>query len=461
MAIKRLLICTRGEIACRIIRSAKELGITTIVVHSGPDKASLAAQYADVTYDLKEAHASKTYLNKEAIIQAALDTQADAIHPGYGFLSENVEFAKMVEAAGLIFIGPDYQTIKKMGDKSEAINTAIAAGVPVVPGSNGQLNEDELLSIAEKIGFPLLIKASSGGGGKGISLVNSQSELTEKLAMAKREAIASFADDRMYLEKYITKARHIEVQILGDGDNVVHFFERDCSVQRRRQKIWEEAPAVCLPETTRQKMCESAVKLASSVHYRGAGTVEYLYDEDNDEFYFIEMNTRIQVEHPISEQICRVDLIKEMIQIAVGKPLALKQQDIKYNAHAIEVRINAENVYKSFFPCPGKIESINWPKGIGVRVDEGIYSGYQIPPYYDSLIAKLIVTGRNREEALSRLQRALTELSIEGIDTTIPLFTALSNEKVIQSATFHVNWLENWLTGWLAAQNRLTEQTEV
>jgi acetyl-CoA carboxylase biotin carboxylase subunit len=445
-AIKKLLICCRGEIAVRIIRSAREMDILCIVAHSTADFESLAVKLADVAINIGPAHAKKSYLNQDAIIEAALEHGADAVHTGYGFLSENPSFAKRVVEAGLIFVGPDSHTIDMMGNKAQAIETARAAGVPVVPGSDGLIHGlSEAVAVASEVGYPILIKAAAGGGGRGIRIAHNENELKDEIPKAQQEAMAAFGDDGIYLERYIARARHIEVQILGDGQNVVHFFERDCSVQRRRQKIWEEAPAQILSPKTRAAICHSAVELARSVQYKGAGTLEYLYDEITEEFFFIEMNTRIQVEHPITEAICGVDLIAAMLNIAQGKPLPYSQSDIQMKGHAIEVRLNVEDYQNNFMPTPGIVQSVQWPAGPGIRIDAMIYDGYTIPPYYDSLIGKLIVWAEDRPRALARLKRALSELKIIGVTTTAPFFELMLDSDTLIAGQFHTTWLEQWL----------------
>ncbi len=445
-SIDRLLVANRGEIAVRIIRAAKELGITTIAAHSDADEQSLAVQLADESVNIGAPHARKSYLNHEAILAAARDHKADAVHPGYGFLSENAEFARAVTEAGLIWVGPDAETIGRMGHKAEAIATARAAGVPVVPGSQGLLaTAEDGVAAAEAIGFPVLIKAAAGGGGRGIRIATEESELVDGIASAQQEAEAAFGDGGVYLERFIPHARHIEVQVLGDGVDAVHFYERDCSLQRRRQKIWEEAPAAILDAETRNSLCDSAVALARSVNYRGAGTVEYLFDPETGDYFFIEMNTRIQVEHPITEEICGVDLIAAMIQVAQGEPLPYRQDDIRPRGHAIEVRINSEDPERDFMPAPGTIAEVRWPAGPGVRIDSMVYAGYQIPPYYDSMIGKLIVWAEDRDRALARLGRALSELELTGLKTTLPFFERLLTEDDVRNNTFHTTWIEQLL----------------
>ncbi|TKV60766.1 acetyl-CoA carboxylase biotin carboxylase subunit [Nakamurella flava] len=446
--IRRLLIANRGEIAVRLVRAAQEMGITAIVAHSDPDLDSLAVRLADEAIRIGPAHARKSYLAVGAVVGAALEVNADAVHPGYGFLAENADFARAVVDAGLIWVGPDADTISRMGHKAEAIATARSAGVPVVPGSDGLVESDDAAhEIAASIGFPLLIKAAAGGGGRGIRIASDPGELTAAIAAARQEASAAFGDPGVYLERFVPRARHIEVQILGDGVDAVHFFERDCSLQRRRQKIWEEAPAAALDDATRERLCRSAVDLARSVGYRGAGTVEYLYDPDRGEFYFIEMNTRIQVEHPITEEICGVDLIQAMLLVAGGESLPVRQDQVHRRGHAIEVRLNAEDPDADFRPQPGTIADVRWPAGPGVRVDAAAFPGWTIPPFYDSLIGKLIVWAPDRPSALARLRRALGELHIDGPATTAPLFSRLADDPAVVDNDIHTTWIEQWLKG--------------
>ncbi len=446
MAITRLLIANRGEIAVRIIRAARELGIATVQVHSTADTESLAVKLADEAVNIGPPHAAKSYLNIQAILDAAQKTGADAVHPGYGFLAENAGFADAVEAAGLIFVGPKGDAIRTMGDKVAARVAAQAAGVPVVPGSDGRIDDpDQARAIAASIGFPVMIKAAAGGGGRGIRIAHTMEEFETLMPQASAEARAAFGDGGLYVEKVIERARHIEVQILGDGHRAIHCFERECSLQRRRQKVWEEAPSVVLPQDIREKLCASAVALAEAVNYRGAGTLEYLYDDITRQFYFIEMNTRIQVEHPVTEMITGIDLVREMIRIAGGARLSLTQGEVRMHGHAIEVRINAEDPGKNFAPFPGTVSSLRVPGGPGTRFDTMLYDGYQVPPFYDSLLGKLIVWDENRDAALSRMTRALAELEIGGLRTTKPLHQLLAADPSVRSAQFHTRWLESWL----------------
>lgn len=445
-AFDKLLIANRGEIAVRIIRAAKELGLKTVAVYSDADAQSLAVKMADEAVRIGPPHATKSYLNVDAILQAAADCGAGAVHPGYGFLSENAAFAERIEAAGLVFVGPTPHAIRTMGDKAAARAAAMKAGVPTVPGSAGVVTDpDTAVEVARDIGYPIMIKASAGGGGRGIRVAHGEAELRQQFATATAEAQAAFGNGEVYLERFIRQARHIEVQILGDGQRVVHCFERECSLQRRRQKVWEEAPSAAISEATRAALCESALRLANAVAYRGAGTLEYLYDDDTREFFFIEMNTRIQVEHPITEMITGVDLVKEMLRIALGQPLRLKQEDIRLTGAAIEVRINAENAAKNFMPSPGLVSQLVVPGGPGVRFDTMLFPGYTVPAYYDSLLGKLIVHDTDRAGALARMRRALGELQVEGIHTTIPLHRALCDDADVAKAAFHTGFLETWL----------------
>ena len=445
-AFDKLLIANRGEIAVRIIRAAKELGLKTVAVYSDADAQSLAVRMADEAVRIGPAHATRSYLSVDAILEAAADSGAGAVHPGYGFLSENAAFAERIEAAGLVFVGPTPHAIRTMGDKAAARAAAMKAGVPTVPGSAGVVTDaDTAVALAKGIGYPIMIKASAGGGGRGIRVAHDEAELRQQFATATAEAQAAFGNGEVYLERFIRQARHIEVQILGDGQRVVHCFERECSLQRRRQKVWEEAPSAAISEATRAALCESALRLAHAVAYRGAGTLEYLYDDDTREFFFIEMNTRIQVEHPITEMITGIDLVKEMLRIALGQPLRLQQEDIRLTGAAIEVRINAENAAKNFMPSPGLVSQLVVPGGPGVRFDTMLFPGCTVPAYYDSLLGKLIVHDTDRAGALARMRRALDELQVEGIHTTIPLHRALCEDAGVAQAAFHTGFLETWL----------------
>jgi len=446
-AFDKLLIANRGEIAVRIIRAAKELGLKTVAVYSDADAQGLAVRMADEAVRIGPAHATRSYLSVDAILEAAADSGAGAVHPGYGFLSENAAFAERIEAAGLVFVGPTPHAIRTMGDKAAARAAAMKAGVPTVPGSAGVVTDaDSAVALAKGIGYPIMIKASAGGGGRGIRVAHDEAELRQQFATATAEAQAAFGNGEVYLERFIRQARHIEVQILGDGQRVVHCFERECSLQRRRQKVWEEAPSAAISEATRAALCESALRLAHAVAYRGAGTLEYLYDNDTREFFFIEMNTRIQVEHPITEMITGIDLVKEMLRIALGQPLRLQQEDIRLTGAAIEVRINAENAAKNFMPSPGLVSQLVVPGGPGVRFDTMLFPGCTVPAYYDSLLGKLIVHDTDRAGALARMRRALGELQVEGIHTTIPLHRALCEDAGVAQAAFHTGFLETWLS---------------
>ncbi|MDX3929698.1 MAG: acetyl-CoA carboxylase biotin carboxylase subunit [Shinella sp.] len=446
MTIRSLLVANRGEIAVRIIKAAKALGIRTVQVHSTADADMLAVKLADEAIDIGPPAPKKSYLNIEAVVSAAKAAGVDAVHPGYGFLSENADFADAVEAAGLTFVGPKGDAIRLLGDKVAAREVAARAGVPTVPGSAGRIsNLDAARAIAERTGFPVMIKAAAGGGGRGIRIAGDMADLERHFPQASAEAQAAFGDGGLYLEKVITKARHVEVQILGDGRNFIHCFERECSLQRRRQKVWEEAPSFLLPQSVRERLCASAVALAREVGYRGAGTVEYLYDETSGEFYFIEVNTRIQVEHPVTEMITGIDLVEEMIRIAGGAPLSLVQEDVTARGHAIECRINAEDPARGFMPGPGRIETLRVPEGEGVRFDTMLYEGYSIPPFYDSLVGKLIVWAETRDACLERLKAALENLVITGIPTTVPLHLALAGDDAVRRGEFRTRFLETWL----------------
>ncbi len=446
--IRKLLIANRGEIAVRIQRAARDLGIRTVQVASEADRDMLAARMADEVIVLGPPAASKSYLAVDRLLDALRDSGADAVHPGYGFLSENADFARAVTAMGRIFVGPDADTIERMGDKVNARQAAIAAGVPVVPGSEGRIEGlEQALSLAGEIGYPVMVKAAAGGGGRGIRVSHTAGELAAAIPTAMAEARAGFGDPGLYLEAYVEKARHIEVQILGDGEDVIHLHERECSLQRRRQKVWEEAPAAMLDPGLRAELCASAVRLSRAVRYRGAGTMEYLYDPKRQAFYFIEMNTRIQVEHPVTEMVTGVDLVREMLLIAGGGKLSMTQEDVRCTGHAIEVRINAENPARNFLPNPGHIETLRVPEGPGVRFDGGIYPGYRVPPFYDSLLGKLIVAGDSREQAFDRLAAALESLEIGPIATTAALHRALVQEPDMRAGAVSTRWLEDWLEG--------------
>ena len=444
--LKKLLIANRGEIAVRVIRAARDLGIRTVAVHSDADAEALHVLIADEAVNIGPPAAKKSYLNVEAILKAAADTGCDAVHPGYGFLAENAAFSDAVTAAGMVFVGPSGDAIRLMGDKVAARSAAAAAGVPVVPGSTGRVaGIEEARHILTETGFPVMIKAAAGGGGRGIRIAGNLAEFEAAFPQAGAEALAAFGDGGLYMEKVIGQARHIEVQVLGDGTDAVHCYERECSLQRRRQKVWEEAPSMALSDRVREELCASAVRLAREVGYSGAGTVEYLYDDAADRFYFIEMNTRIQVEHPVTEMITGIDLVAEMLRIAGGEKLRLRQSDIAVRGHAIEVRLNAEDPVNNFAPFPGTVTGLRLPGGPGVRFDSMLYAGYQVPPFYDSLLAKLIVHAEDREGAIARLTRALGELQIDGLKTTKPLFLALVDDPGVRAGAVHTRWLEGWL----------------
>ena len=446
MTIGTLLVANRGEIAVRIMRAARELGMRTVAAHSRADQHSLPVQLADAAIEIGPPPASKSYLNIEAILAAAKECGADAIHPGYGFLSENPDFAEAVETEGITFVGPASSTIRMMGDKVAARSVVEKFGIPTVAGSAQRIDTlEEAQEIASAIGFPVMVKAAAGGGGRGIRIAENSEELGRLVPQARLEANAAFGDGGIYLEKFIRGARHIEVQVLGDGENAVHCFERECSLQRRRQKVWEEAPATILPDTVRHSLCNSAAALARSLNYKGAGTLEFLYDADSESCFFLEMNTRIQVEHPVTEFITGVDLVREMLRIADGQPLQLTQDNIHVHGHAIECRINSEDPANNFFPSPGIVEAMTSPGGPGVRFDTMLFPGCEVAPYYDSLVGKLIAWDSSRPEALIRLRRALTELAISGVETTKDMHLALTEDKNVQQGDFDTGFLEHWL----------------
>ena len=440
----KILVANRGEIALRVIRACKEMGIATVAVHSEADASAMHVHLADESVCIGPAAASKSYLNIPSIIAAAEITGAQAIHPGYGFLSENARFAEIVGAHGLTFIGPKPEHIRMMGDKITAKQAAKDSGIPVVPGSNGGVSTvEEAMEAAEDIGFPVLIKAAAGGGGRGMKVAKTRDDLAEAVMSAQTEAAAAFGDGTVYMERYLQKPRHIEIQVIADSHgNVCHLGERDCSLQRRHQKVLEEAPSPVIDDAARDKIGMIVVNAIKKIGYLGVGTIEFLYEDG--EFFFIEMNTRLQVEHPVTEYVTDIDLVREQIRIAEGYPLSFTQDDIRLKGSAIEVRINAENA-RTFVPSPGTVTDFHAPGGLGVRLDSAIYNGYSIPPYYDSLVGKLIVHGRDRPEALARLRRALGETVVTGIDTTIPLFLDLLNEKDIQTGDYNIHWLENWI----------------
>jgi len=442
----KVLIANRGEIALRILRACKELGIGTVAVHSTADEDAMHVRLADESVCIGPPPSRDSYLNMHEILAACEITGADAIHPGYGFLSENAKFADILAEHNITFIGPSGDHIRTMGDKIEAKNTAKALGIPVVPGSDGEVREEaEAKRVAAEIGYPVIIKAASGGGGRGMKVATSEAEITEALHTARSEAGAAFGDDAVYIEKYLAKPRHIEIQVLGDGKGGgIHLGERDCSLQRRHQKVWEEATSPALDDDQRLKIGEICANAIRGMGYSGAGTIEFLYEDG--EFYFIEMNTRLQVEHPVTEMITRIDLVNEQLRIASGAGLSVSQEEIPFFGHAIECRINAEH-HSTFIPSPGTIEYYHPPGGLGVRVDSGVYQGYRIPPHYDSLIGKLIVHGRNRVECMMRLRRALDEYVVDGINTTLPLFRDLVSNPDIQDGNYDIHWLETYLAG--------------
>ncbi|MBH0114020.1 acetyl-CoA carboxylase biotin carboxylase subunit [Novosphingobium sp. YJ-S2-02] len=450
MGISRLLIANRGEIALRIHRAAHEMGIETVAVHSTADADAMHVRLADHAVCIGPPSAKDSYLNVAAIIAAAEITDADAIHPGYGFLSENARFAEIVESHGIKWVGPKPEHIRTMGDKVAAKRTAGELGLPLVPGSDGAIEDFEEASVlAEQIGYPVIIKAASGGGGRGMKVVNTAEELQSQMGQARSEAAAAFGDATVYMEKYLGNPRHIEFQVFGDGEgNAVHLGERDCSLQRRHQKVLEEAPSPVITPEERDRMGGIVSKAMADMGYRGAGTIEFLWE--NGEFYFIEMNTRLQVEHPVTEAITGVDLVREQIRIADGKPLSFKQEEIEFKGHAIECRINAEDPW-NFTPSPGAVTSYHAAGGMNVRVDSGLYAGYRIPPYYDSMIGKLIVSGRTRAGAIMRLKRALGEMVIDGVKTSIPLHQALVEDAEFNEGAYTIKWLEEWLAKRAAA----------
>ncbi len=441
---EKILIANRGEIALRIHRACREMGIKTVAVHSTADEGAMHVRLADESVCIGPPASAQSYLNVPAILSAANVTGADAIHPGVGFLSENAEFAAMVEEHGLTFIGPAPEHISLMGDKVAAKQAAIELGIPTVPGSPGAVESpEEAARIADEVGYPVLIKATAGGGGRGMKVAKDASEINSAYSLARSEAKAAFGNDQVYLEKYLSQPRHIEVQILADGKgNVIHLGERDCSLQRRHQKLLEEAPSPALNATERDAIGQRVSDAVAKLGYRSAGTIEFLYE--NGAFYFIEMNTRLQVEHPISEAVTGVDIVREQIRVAAGMPMSFKQSDIRFNGHAIECRINAENPL-TFIPSPGRITDYHAPGGLGVRVDSALFAGYVIPPYYDSLIAKLVVHGQNRNDCLMRLRRALEEFVVEGVDTSIPLHQLLMGAPDFINGDYDIHWLESFV----------------
>ncbi|MCB5197672.1 acetyl-CoA carboxylase biotin carboxylase subunit [Loktanella sp. TSTF-M6] len=440
----KILIANRGEIALRVVRACREMGIKSVAVHSTADSDAMHVRMADEAVCIGPPSSTNSYLNFPAIISACEITGAQAIHPGYGFLSENAAFVQVVEDHGLTFIGPTAEHIRMMGDKITAKDTMKALGVPCVPGSDGGVPTlKDAQRIGAKIGYPVIIKATAGGGGRGMKVAQNADEMEKAFLSARQEGKAAFGNDEVYIEKYLTTPRHIEIQVFGDGKgNAVHLGERDCSLQRRHQKVLEEAPGPAITPELRARIGKVCADAVAKINYIGAGTIEFLFE--NDEFYFIEMNTRLQVEHPVTEAIFNVDLVREQINVAAGQPMSFTQDDLVIDGHSIEVRINAEKL-PNFQPSPGTISQYHAPGGLGVRIDSALYQGYRIPPYYDSLIGKLIVHGRDRPEALARLSRALGELIIDGVETTVPLFDALLAEDDIQTGNYNIHWLEHWL----------------
>ncbi|HSK84994.1 MAG TPA: acetyl-CoA carboxylase biotin carboxylase subunit, partial [Rubrobacter sp.] len=446
IVFEKVLVANRGEIALRVVRACQELGVAAVAVYSDADESALHVRHADEAVRIGPPPAGKSYLDVEALIDAAKESGAEAVHPGYGFLAENAAFAAACREAGLTFVGPSAEAIEKMGNKSAARRLAREAKVPVVPGSDDASSADEAAQTAGGIGYPIMVKAAAGGGGRGIRVAEDEDELRKAVQVARREAEAAFGDGTLYLEKLLVAPRHVEVQVMGDHEgNVIHLYERECSMQRRRQKVLEEAPSPGISPGVREKMTEDAVRLAREAGYANAGTVEFLVEDE--EFYFIEMNTRIQVEHPVTEMLTGVDLVKEQIRIAAGEPLSLKQEDVPMVGHAMEFRINAEDPDQDFMPSPGEISWLDVPGGPGVRIDSAIYQGYQIPPFYDSMVGKLIVWALTREEAISRARRALREYRLEGITTTIPLHLRLLKGEAFRSGEYHTGYLEELLNG--------------
>ena len=440
--LKKVLIANRGEIAVRIIRACREMGIRTVAIYSEADKTALHVSLADEAICIGPAPSNKSYLNMKAILEAACLTGADSIHPGFGFLSENSSFAKICEEMGIKFIGPSYQLIELLGNKSKAKETIKKAGVPVVPGSDGLIySKEQAVELAEKIKYPVMLKASSGGGGRGIRIAYSKDQLEKAYDLVKQEAKVSFNDDSIYLEKFIEEPRHVEIQILADEHgNCIHLGERDCSVQRRNQKVLEETPSGILDDKTRKKMGEVAVNAVKEIGYSNAGTIEFLVDKNRD-FYFMEMNTRVQVEHPVTEMVTGVDIIKEQIKIASGEKLSYKQKDITFTGHAMEVRINAENPEKNFMPCPGTVTDLHLPGGNGIRVDTAIYSGYKIPPTYDSMIAKIIVHGKDRKESISKMKSSIAELVVDGITTNTDFILKILDDEDFKTNHYDTSFI--------------------
>ncbi len=441
---RRVLVANRGEIALRIIRACRELGIETVQIYSDADRDSLPVRLADRTICVGPAPSSRSYLNAQFIVSAALTQGADAIHPGYGFLSENAAFAELCERSGVTFIGPSAHAILTMGDKAMARRMAEEAGMPVIPGSAGTVSgPDEARAVAQRLGYPVLLKAAAGGGGRGMRVVRGQAELAGEFAQAAREAKAAFGDEALYVEKFLERVRHVEIQVLSDGETVLHLGERDCSIQRRNQKLVEESPSPALDEGVRARIGEAAVRLCRHVGYRSAGTVECLLDAASGEFWFMEMNTRVQVEHPVTELVTGIDIVKEQIRIAQGERLRIAQPDVSLRGHALECRINAEDPERGFAPSPGRVQSLHFPGGPGIRVDSHLFAGYVIPPYYDSLVAKLIAWGNDREEAIARMRRALAEMRVEGVCTTIAFHERLLGDERFRRGEVHTRFVED------------------
>jgi acetyl-CoA carboxylase biotin carboxylase subunit len=440
--VQKVLVANRGEIAVRVIRACRELGLASVAVFSTADEHALHVRLADEAVCIGPPHARESYLNAAAIIEAARKADADAVHPGYGFLAENAPFATACRDAGFVWVGPSSEAIEAMGDKARARQLAAGSGAPTIPGSDGTASLEEALEVAGTIGYPVLIKAAAGGGGRGIRAARDETELAELVTQAATEAEAAFGDSSLYLEKLLVDARHVEVQVLGDAHGtLIHLFERECSLQRRRQKLLEESPSPALDPETRTAMTDAALRIARAASYENAGTIEFLLDGNGD-FYFIEMNTRIQVEHPVTEMVTGVDLVKEQLRVAAGEPLSIAQEDVELDGAAIEVRINAEDPERAFLPSPGEITGLALPGGPGVRVDTAAFAGYHVPPFYDSLVAKLICWGRDRDEAVARTRRALEEFVVEGIKTTVPFHLELLDDPSVRAGDYHVEFLE-------------------
>ena len=443
---EKVLVANRGEIALRVVRACQELGVAAVAVYSDADESALHVRHADEAVRIGPPPAAKSYLDAGALVEAAKETGAEGVHPGYGFLAENAQFAAAVQDGGLSFIGPSAEAIEKMGNKSAARRLAKEAGVPVVPGSDEASSPDEATETAGEVGYPIMVKAAAGGGGRGIRVAENEEELRKAVQVARREAEAAFGDGTLYLERLLVSPRHVEVQVMADNEgNAIHLYERECSMQRRRQKVLEEAPSPGISPDLREKMTDAAVRLAQEAGYANAGTVEFLVE--NEEFFFIEMNTRIQVEHPVTEMLTGVDLVKEQIRVAAGEPLSLKQEDVPMVGHAMEFRINAEDPDQDFMPSPGEVTFLDVPGGPGVRIDSAIYQGYKIPPFYDSMVGKLVVWALTREEAIGRARRALREYRLEGIKTTIPLHLRLLEDDAFRSGEYHTGYLEKLLKG--------------